>query len=178
MVSRAVDADVQLGNDPTNPRPWTTTLTVQPTLLTEAGTTEATTPGDYVIALFCDLGSSFRPPNDPDFPTSPGDADLTQPFVVTGPPTPPTPDEIAEVVAGLPADAFLTPSHQPLMVNRLLRIGSLAEKGNTVAAGAQLRTLRIHVDGCGNAPDGNDWIVDCPSQTTVRSLVDELLASP
>jgi hypothetical protein len=64
------------------------------------------------------------------------------------------------------------------MVNRLLRIGSLAEKGNTVAAGAQLRTLRIHVDGCGNAPDGNDWIVDCPSQTTVRSLVDELLASP
>ena len=67
-----VDAVNQLGNDPANPRPWTTTLKVSPTLHTAAGTTVATTPGDYVIALFCDLGSPFRPPNDPNFPTSPG----------------------------------------------------------------------------------------------------------
>ena len=86
-----VDATTQLGNDPANPRPWTTRLIVSPTLLTAAGTTEATTPGDYVVALFCDIGSSFRPPNDPNFPTSPGDADLTQPFVVTEPEPEPEP---------------------------------------------------------------------------------------
>jgi hypothetical protein len=86
-----VDATTQLGNDPANPRPWTTRLIVSPTLLTAAGTTEATTPGDYVVALFCDIGSSFRPPNDPDFPTSSGDADLTQPFVVTEPEPEPEP---------------------------------------------------------------------------------------
>jgi hypothetical protein len=172
-----VDAEVQLGNDPANPRPWTTTLTVSPTLLTAAGATEATTPGDYVVALFCDIGSSFRPPNDPDFPTSPGDANLTQPFVVTGQPSPPTPEEIADVVGGLPADDFRTPDHQVVIVTRLVDIGSLPETVNTVAIEAQVRALRSRVDGCGAAPDKNDWIVDCTSQAAVRGLVDELLAS-
>jgi hypothetical protein len=35
--------------------------------------------------------------------------------------------------------------------------------------------LRTHLDGCGLSPDGSDWILDCPDQTTVRSLLDLLI---
>lgn len=79
-----VDVETQLGNDPSNRRPWSTALTVQPTLQTPAGATQSTTPGEYVVALFCDIGSSWRPPSDPAFPISLADADLTKPFTVTG----------------------------------------------------------------------------------------------
>jgi hypothetical protein len=32
--------------------------------------------------------------------------------------------------------------------------------------------IRSFLDGCGTAPDRSDWIVDCPSQMSVRSLID------
>jgi hypothetical protein len=34
--------------------------------------------------------------------------------------------------------------------------------------------LLAHVDGCGATADGTDWIIDCPTQITIRGLLDLL----
>ena len=43
---------------------------------------EATTPGSYVLALYCNIGSSFHVPGIGQPPTTPAEADLTKPFTV------------------------------------------------------------------------------------------------
>ncbi|MFW5471629.1 hypothetical protein ACOCJ4_16465 [Knoellia sp. CPCC 206435] len=126
-----VSARVQLGNDPANPRPWSTTLTVSQTLRTPADVEEPTTPGAYVIALYCNIGSSFRSPEHPDPATTPAEADLTKPFTVDGPITTP---------GGMTA---LAPS-------RLLdtRSGVGAPKAAVAAGG----TVHLQVTGRGGVP--------------------------
>jgi hypothetical protein len=171
-----VDVEVQLGNDAANRRPWATSLTVEPEVLTPSGVTEPTTPGNYQLALFCDIGSSFRPPDDPDFPTSPGEANLVRPFVVTSA-GPPDTDDIAHIVAALPSDDFRHRVLQPLMVLRLELIGRTLDRGFENGARLQILLLRRTVDGCGSVPDRNDWIIDCSSQVAVRGALDGLIAS-
>ncbi len=49
---------------------------------------------------------------------------------------------------------------------------------NDVAAAIQiLENVRRRVDGCGAAADTNDWILDCPSQTLIRTYIDLLIAN-
>jgi hypothetical protein len=101
-----VDFQVQLGNDPTNRRPWSTTLIVKPTLGTSSGVTQATTPGSYVLSLFCDIGSSWRPPSDPSAPSGPAQATLNKPFTVTGGAVDTTPPNTT-ISSGPAQDAWL-----------------------------------------------------------------------
>jgi len=49
--------------------------------------------------------------------------------------------------------------------------------GETAKALDRLDFLRKHLNGCGTAPDSNDWIIDCGSQIEVRELVDLLAAN-
>ena len=37
--------------------------------------------------------------------------------------------------------------------------------------------LRKRLDGCGGAPDVNDWIRECVDQAEVRALIDLLIAN-
>jgi len=46
--------------------------------------------------------------------------------------------------------------------------------GDAPAALRLLRNLRRRVDGCGPAPENNDWIVDCDTQIFLRDLFDLL----
>ena len=77
-----VDVRTQLGNDAANRRPWATTLRVNLTLFTPANEEQPTTPGSYVLALYCNIGSSFHVPGIGQPPTTPAEADLTKPFTV------------------------------------------------------------------------------------------------
>jgi hypothetical protein len=40
-----------------------------------------------------------------------------------------------------------------------------------------LANLGRRINGCGTAPDANDWILDCADQVAIRALVDLLLAN-
>ena len=41
----------------------------------------------------------------------------------------------------------------------------------------KLMSLRKHLDGCGSAPDRNDWVRNCADQIKIRALVDLLIAN-
>jgi hypothetical protein len=49
--------------------------------------------------------------------------------------------------------------------------------GDDAGAIKKLQQLRKHLDGCGASPDGNDWIVDCADQLTIRARIDLLIAA-
>jgi hypothetical protein len=129
--SALVSVRTQLGNDPANRRPWSTTLPVSETLFTPANNEQPTTTGAYVVALYCNIGSSFHVPGLPQAPTTPAEADLTKPFTVDEPITTPG------------AMTALAPS-------RLLdtRSGVGAAKGAVAGGG----TVHLQVAGRGGVP--------------------------
>jgi hypothetical protein len=49
--------------------------------------------------------------------------------------------------------------------------------GDIEEAIRKLKNLKRHVDGCGDVPDMNDWITDCPSQIRVQELIDMLIGN-
>jgi len=88
-------------------------------------------------------------------------------------------DWIEDVILAIPNSAIKSPAAGNLksMLNLLGDAEALQIKGNVRAALDKLMTLRRRIDGCGSAPDGNDWIIDCAIQTEVRMLVDLLIAN-
>jgi hypothetical protein len=46
--------------------------------------------------------------------------------------------------------------------------------GRTWPALIVLFVLHARVDGCGDQPDRNDWVVDCDAQVEIRKLVHAL----
>ena len=91
-------------------------------------------------------------------------------------------DWIQDVIASIPSAAIKPPGvgNRNAMLNLLTDAEALllkGSKGNRKAALDKLMTLRSRIDGCGVAPDGNDWIVDCAVQTELRMLVDLLIAN-
>jgi hypothetical protein len=86
---------------------------------------------------------------------------------------------IQHVVDGLPVSAFR--SAAPGLRISILSFLDDAEKA--VAKGDEGRALRIlselrrHLDGCGTAPDNNDWVTDCDAQHDLRAFVDLLIAN-
>jgi hypothetical protein len=56
-------------------------------------------------------------------------------------------------------------------------VESAALSGHVDRAIKMLGDLRKHLDGCGSVPDETDWILNCPDQTAVRSLLDLLMAN-
>jgi uncharacterized delta-60 repeat protein len=86
------------------------------------------------------------------------------------------PSWISGVVSKLPAAAFATPARRADIIAALTAVQTDITVGDAVAATAKLQDLRTHLDGCGSAPDSDDWILDCGDQLTVRGLVDQVLA--
>ncbi len=87
-----VDAEVQQGHTPDGRHvPWDVTLTVRPMAITastpEGGPADSPVrPGAYELRLYCEIGSSYKEPNNPvsnGGPTTRADADVVKPFTVT-----------------------------------------------------------------------------------------------
>lgn len=70
---------------------------------------------------------------------------------------------IQGVIAAMPASAINPPGggNRNAMMNQLDQAEAHLLKGKTTQALQKLSTLRAHIDGCGTAPDNNDWIKDC-----------------
>jgi hypothetical protein len=84
---------------------------------------------------------------------------------------------IQGVIAAMPGNAINGGGNRNAMMNLLDHAEADLLKGKTKQALQQLSNLRTHNDGCGAAPDKNDWIIDCTIQTEVRMLVDLLIAN-
>lgn len=84
---------------------------------------------------------------------------------------------IQNIVSGLPVTVFKGAGNQTAMLALLDAIERRIAGGDTAQALNLLGTLRLRVDGCGTAADGNDWIEECAAQVRVRSLIDLLVAN-
>ena len=86
---------------------------------------------------------------------------------------------IQNVVLRLPVTAFKPTGGgtRKAILSILNAAESAALAGNVERAINMLVNLRKHLDGCGSLPDADDWIVNCPDQTTVRSLLDLLMSN-
>jgi hypothetical protein len=88
---------------------------------------------------------------------------------------------IENAINALGDDAFKDSSPGKGLRNALLHNLENAERavarGHVDQAIQHLENLRVHIDGCGTTADGNDWIVDCDAQTTIRDLLDLLIAN-
>jgi hypothetical protein len=87
------------------------------------------------------------------------------------------PDFLADIIEGLPDEAFKGKGHRTAFLARLKGIEKRIAKGDEAHAVQHLENLRRRVDGCGSGPDGNDWIVDCTAQVEIRGWIDLLIAN-
>jgi hypothetical protein len=86
-------------------------------------------------------------------------------------------EHVQAAIAALPDDALRSPLHRlaSLVGFELVELSLTA--GRTWPALILLAVLHLGLDGCGAAPDRNDWIVDCDAQVEVRTLVEALADS-
>jgi Bacterial TSP3 repeat len=101
---------------------------------------------------------------DPNNPDSDGD----------GIPDGKDPQFIQNAVNALSTSVFNGGGNKTALLSALDDINKLVAAGKTTQAKAKIGLVRTHLDGCGAAADGNDWIVDCPTQITIRGLLDLL----
>lgn len=85
------------------------------------------------------------------------------------------PSWVRGVVSKLPSSTFAL-GGQSSVISQLNAVESDLNGGSITNALADLRTLRGHIDGCGDSADGDDWVTDCISQLKVRVLVDQIIA--
>ena len=86
---------------------------------------------------------------------------------------------IEKGILALPDSSF-SPPGQGTRNAILVLLGAVEGKllaGDVEEALEKLGSLRKHVNGCGSAPDGNDWIRNCADQIKIRGLVDLLIAN-
>ena len=86
-------------------------------------------------------------------------------------------DCLGGFIDNLPPGAFKSPGLQNAFSVHLRNIEKRVEKGDTEQAIKELEHLRARTDGCGVAPDNNDWIVDCTVQAQVQAVLDLLIAN-
>jgi Bacterial TSP3 repeat len=84
------------------------------------------------------------------------------------------PQFIQNAVNALPTAVFGGGGNKTAFLSALTDINKLIGAGKITQAKSKIDLLRAHVDGCGATPDGSDWIVDCPTQVTIRGLLDLL----
>lgn len=80
-------------------------------------------------------------------------------------------------VKALPDNAFKGKGNRTAILSELDAVETMVSLGQVTQAVNKLTILRTHMDGCGASADGNDWIVDCAAQITVRSYVDLLITN-
>jgi len=83
---------------------------------------------------------------------------------------------LADMIGALPAEVFLSPN----LRSSMLRVVESAERSldaDRVAQGiAQLDRLQSRTDGCGTAPDRDDWIIDCATQQMLAARIEAVVA--
>jgi hypothetical protein len=84
---------------------------------------------------------------------------------------------LQHAVQALPAAAFREAAHRTAILAILDAVESRLLEGHVDAALGQLSNLRGRMDGCGTAPDNDDWILDCPRQLKIRWLLDLLVTN-
>jgi hypothetical protein len=82
------------------------------------------------------------------------------------------PSTISLAVSDLEESAFAPDGLRTAMLARLSDIEALIYDGDYHDASAALDDLRRRLDGCGDQPDVNDWIIDCQAQLFVRAVLD------
>ena len=84
---------------------------------------------------------------------------------------------IQNAIASLPDRVLVGGGARTAMLAELDAVEQRVAKGQLASALKQLALLRVHVDGCGTVPSGDDWIVDCPTQVEVRAFLDLLVSN-
>lgn len=84
---------------------------------------------------------------------------------------------LQNAINGLPATAIKDADNglRTAMLAILDNVEKRVAGGKITQAIQLLQNLRLRVDGCGAAADGNDWIVDCTAQIEIRGYVDLLI---
>ncbi len=84
---------------------------------------------------------------------------------------------LQDAVAALPGSAFLDAQEglRSAMLVLLDNVERAVLRSDPATARQLLNTLLARLDGCGDAPDGSDWIVTCDDQDALRELVETLL---
>lgn len=84
---------------------------------------------------------------------------------------------VQNAVAGLVREAFVDTGGgtKTSMLGILETVELRILAGSLDGAVRQLKLVRTRVDGCGSSADRNDWIISCPAQIEVRSLIDLLI---
>jgi hypothetical protein len=101
---------------------------------------------------------------DPNNPDSDGD----------GIPDGQDPQFIQNALNALSTSVFNGPGNKTAFLSALDDINKLIAAGKIDQAKNKIDLLLTHVDGCGATADGTDWIIDCPTQITIRGLLDLL----
>jgi hypothetical protein len=84
---------------------------------------------------------------------------------------------LSDLLDAIPEAAFHSGGNRTAMQSRLADIQADIADGDVEQAIRQLENLRRHVDGCGSTADGNDWVIDCAAQLSVRHLIDTMITS-
>ena len=89
------------------------------------------------------------------------------------------PDVLSTIIESLDDDAFKSRDrgHRTAIVALLSNNQRNIIAGEIAKAILDLEKLRLHLDGCPDIADNNDWIIDCSSQQIVREFLDILLAN-
>jgi Bacterial TSP3 repeat len=98
---------------------------------------------------------------DPNNPCSDGD----------GIPDGQDPQFIENAVNALSVSVFKGGGNKTAFLSALDDIDRLVGAGKIDQAKSKIDGLVAHVDGCGAAAGGTDWIIDCPTQITIRGLL-------
>ncbi|MCZ6691102.1 MAG: hypothetical protein O7H41_16055 [Planctomycetota bacterium] len=88
-------------------------------------------------------------------------------------------DKLLGTIEDLPARVFKSgapsPGHRVAMLRRIEHVQGLVFSDKFGRAVRHLQNLRRRTDGCGSAPDTDDWIIDCGPQGEVQALIDDLI---
>jgi len=84
---------------------------------------------------------------------------------------------IEAALAVLPPSVFRSTGNRNSVSTLLLAAENQLTSDRGGAALLLLRALRSHLDGCGTAAEGNDWITDCAHQVAIRELLDLLISN-
>ncbi len=84
---------------------------------------------------------------------------------------------IQNALASLPDSAFMNKpaAHRIAITSILNDVESAVARGDLAGALESLANLYRHLDGCGAAPDQNDWIINCQAQIQIRELAGVLI---
>ncbi|NIM95021.1 MAG: PKD domain-containing protein [Anaerolineales bacterium] len=87
---------------------------------------------------------------------------------------------LISAIDAMPPEAIKEPAgdRRQTLFDKLHEINLQIQEENFKAVVNKLTNdIRKKTDGCGTAPDGNDWILDCATQLELQAIIDSLIAT-